>query len=54
MTVRGTGLDRMPALNLTTPVIARLVRDDTSACWEATFPTATRDRAREFRAYIAE
>jgi hypothetical protein len=40
----------VPALGLTTPVTVRLVRDDASTCWEATYSTPIASDASQFKA----
>lgn len=45
----GAGLT-MPALGLTTPVTARLVRIGTPACWESTFSAPARNDVTTFKA----
>jgi hypothetical protein len=45
---RGAGL-ALPALGLSTPVTARLVRVGTPSCWEATFSAPTRKDAGQFK-----
>jgi cysteine-rich repeat protein len=40
----------MPARALGAPVLVRFQRDDAPVCWEATFPTPSRNDARAFRA----
>jgi cysteine-rich repeat protein len=51
ITVKGKGpLLDLPALGFTPPVIVRLVRDDASVCWEATYSTAQANDAQTFKA----
>jgi hypothetical protein len=46
---RGMLLD-VPMLGLTPPVVARLVRSDAAACWEATYSTPMVNDANTFQA----
>lgn len=46
----GQGEYLHPSLPLTTPAIARLVRDDTETCWEATYSTAVVNHGAQFSA----
>jgi hypothetical protein len=49
--MKGKGaLLALPALGLTPPVVARLVRSDAPVCWEATYSTPTDNGAGSFRA----
>ena len=51
LTVRGQGqLLDMPALPVTTPVRVQLKRSDGGACWEATYPTASKATTQIFKA----
>jgi hypothetical protein len=49
--VKGSGANlRLPTLPLTTPVKVQLQQDDSSACWEATYSTATTNTGSSFKA----
>jgi hypothetical protein len=49
--VNGSGPNlNLPTLPLTTPVKVQLRQDATSACWEATYSTATTNTASAFKA----
>ena len=42
----------LPALPLTPPVRIQLHNSDTATCWEASYPTATRNDAGVFKAEV--
>jgi len=42
----------LPALPLTPPVRIQLHNSDTATCWEANYPTATRNDAGLFKAEV--
>jgi hypothetical protein len=49
--VKGSGANlHLPTLPMTTPVKAQLRQDGGSACWEATYSTATTNTASAFKA----
>ena len=51
LAVKGKGLNlAMPGLQLTTPVIAQLMRGGTNTCWEATYTVPRRNDQFQFKA----